>query len=158
MAPPTPLAWLYGSSTQGSADAFIQTTLATALAGQTTEVAQVREVQMEFTGAIPIAASQYEFEIGLKSAAAVSTLADKTVLFRYKWGVDFATSGAVTAPLIYRFTFDDQEGFYLVTDPIYVRFDTNGTSNTNTCYWRIGYELVKINANDRLTALTNALT
>lgn len=152
-----PLSWYYVQATQGSNDAFVQQSFSTALAGLTTQAALVREIWWELAGPVAVAGASYEMEIGYKTAAAVSTIYDKTVIWRRKRTVQLATSGVLWWDNVERVLFQDSEGFYLVSDPLYFRCDSNASGASNVFNLRIGYELVTVNANDRLTLLANAL-
>jgi hypothetical protein len=152
----TPLQFLWMSATQGSADAFVQSTVATGLYGQTKTAYLVRELVMEWPAAVN--AANWEFEIGIKTAAAMSNMADKTLLFRFKRQSLFTTSGGQVFDLHQRFVFSTDESFLFVSDPIYFRFDSNATSASNTAYLRMGYQQVTLNDVDRLSLLASSLS
>jgi len=159
MAANPPLQWLFGTLTQGSNDAFIQASLTTGLYGQTKIVYKIRELWIEWPSfGNMVSAETWEFELGVKTAAAMSNSADKTILWRRKKCVGFTTSGGILKDCVERFIFDDAESFYLTSDPLYARFDSNATSATSSLYFRIGYQQATLNDVDRLSIVAAALS
>jgi hypothetical protein len=158
MAAAPALAWLWATATQLSNDAYVSQSFATGLYGQTGIAYQVRELQIEIPGPLEVDSVSYEIAIGIKSLAAMPNISDKSVLYRRKRTIKFGTSGVFYWENVIREVFSSDESFYLVSDPAYLMFDTNATSASNTCYVKIGYQVVKLADVDRLTLLAASLT
>jgi len=77
------LAYVVGSVTQGSADAFAEAEIATALSGQTSRAFRVREIMVEFP-AFTTTASSIELTLTRRSMSAIPLITDRNVIARWK--------------------------------------------------------------------------
>jgi len=149
-----PLSYLRGTITQGSADAFVQSSITTGLDGETTLCYRVRHLIVEL--ALAEADSWIEVAFSRKSLSAAPTWADKHVVWRHIRQAAITTSGmAVTDNVVERFFNGDE--FLIVEDPFYMILDSNGTSASNAVRYSLGYEEVRIDADMRLDLLVTAL-
>lgn len=151
------LAYLTGTVTQGSNDAFAQGEIATALSGVTNFAYRAREILVEYTGTPANAAFNIEIAITRRSKTAMPVVTDRDVLLKWMLQSLFTTSGAHNFPRVNRFTFTEDDELLIVEDPLYVSIDSNAAVAAATANVRIGYERVSISAVDRLTLLTQSL-
>lgn len=151
------LAYLVGTATQGGADAFVQSEVATALTGISTFAYRVRELIFEIPTLAGANLSNVEVCLTRRTKAAMPNISDRDVIAKFKRQTLFTTSGSQNFPMIERFTYSEDDDLLIVEDPLYFQLDTNATSAANTAYVRIGYERVSISAVDRLTILTASL-
>lgn len=150
------LSYLYCTLTQGSADAFVQSQISTALTGLTTSCYRLRELLIQ--GAIPQAASaSWEITLSRKSMAAMPTILEPSVIHRWSRQASFTTSGLALVESTIRIAWTEEEAPIIVEDPIYAQLDTATTSASNTVYLRLGYVLESISQVDRLTLIANSL-
>lgn len=153
------LAYLTGSVAQGSADAFAQAEIATALTGVGNFAYRVRELLFELPNAAVIAAATDQIEVALsrRSKSAMPVITDRDVIAKIAFGRQFTTSGDSVTETVRRLTFSEDDELLIVEDPIYLLCDSAATALSSTFYCRIGYERVSISAVDRLTLLTQSL-
>lgn len=151
------LAYITGTATQGSADAFVQAEIATALSGQTQRAFRVREILFEFTAQHFANNSIREVCISRRSQTAMPNVTDRNVVAKNTTVAVITTSGAQVAPLVHRFTFTEDDDLLVVEDPLYLVLDSASTTLTNTVYCRVGYEVTNINANERLALALSSL-
>lgn len=153
-----PLSYITGSATQGSADAFVESQIATALAGQTGRAFRIREIGFEFVAQSPVAAGAvYELAISRRSQAAMPNVTDRNVIVKDKRIYGYVTSGLYALDYMRRYTYTEDDNVLVVEDPLYLQLDSAATTAVNTVYCRIGYELVNISANDRLALALQSL-
>lgn len=157
------LRFLYATLTQGSADAFIQANMATALSGQTKTAYRVREILIEW-GVAGSSQGQGVFNGGVwelcltrKTQAAMPVITDKSVIAKFKRASAITTSGASILDTISRYVYSEDDDLIIVEDPVYWQLDTAGTALTNVAQVRVGYQEVSISEVDRLTLITNSL-
>lgn len=153
------LSYLWTTLTQGSADAFVQASMATGLQGQTKAGYRIREVVLEGAGNSAFAQTGGTFEISCsrKSLAAMPVLTEKSLIAKWKWINSFTTSGLAVIQQTRREVFSDADNLIVVEDPFYWQLDSNGTSVASTVYVRVGYEIVTLSEVDRLTLIANSL-
>ena len=150
------LAYIVGTVTEGSADAFTQAEIATALSGQTARAFRIREILFE-TPIITPDASNFELVLSRRSQSSMPNITDRNVIAKLKVAKSMTTSGAVVQQIVQRLQFDEDDNLLIVEDPIYFCIDSATTSAALVGYVRIGYELVNINANDRLQLALQSL-
>lgn len=150
------LAYLVGAATQGSADAFVQAEVATALTGQNQRAFRVGEILFELSTALAFNAD-LQAVLSRRSKAAMPALTDRDVIAKWDLTTKLTTSGAVVTSRNVRFTFTEDDELLIVEDPVYLIVDSTGTGLANTVNCRIGYTSVSISAVDRLTLLTQSL-
>jgi hypothetical protein len=153
------LAYLTGTATQGSADAFVEAEIATALAGQNARAMRVREILFELPRLVPLNATIVEVSVAISRRAqtALPNVTDRNVIAKVSRQIVTLTSGVAMQELVHRVTFAEDDEVLLVEDPIYLDVDSTGTSASNVVRFRLGYELVNINANDRLQLALQSL-
>lgn len=153
------LAYLTGSVTQGSADAFAVSEIATALTGAGNIAFRVRELLFELPNAALIAAATDQIEVALcrRTKAAMPNVTDRDVIAKISLGRQFTTSGDSVVEGVRRLTFSEDDELLIVEDPLYLVVDSAATALASTVYCRIGYERASISAVDRLTLLTQSL-
>lgn len=152
-----PLKYTKGSITQGSADAFVQGSITTALAGVTGLCWRVRELVLEVPNGTA-AAANFEVAFTRKSFSAMPAMTEKSVIFRYKRSFSMTTSGASVLENVLRWSYpSDSADFLVVEDPVYVQLDSASTTLANVLSWSIGYEEAKIDESLRQALLIAAL-
>lgn len=152
------LAYLTGSVTQGSADAFAQAEIATALTGLSNVAFRVRELLFERPPlALSGAADEIQVALSRRSKSAMPLITDRDVIAKINVILALTTSGAALQSVVDRLTFTEDDEVLVVEDPLYLDVDSNSTALANTVYCRIGYERTNISAVDRLTLLTQSL-
>lgn len=152
------LSYLTGSVTQGSADAFAEAEVATALSGQSGLAFRVRELLFEVNPlTLTGAADVLELALCRRSKTAMPNVTDRDVIAKIAWGLSITTSGAALESGVFRLTYSEDDDLIVVEDPLYFDFDSASTALTGTAYVRIGYTVEKISAVDRLTLLTQSL-
>ena len=151
------LQYLTGSVTQGSADAFAQGEIATALSGVSNFAFRLRELMFEISAPSTVAAAIIEFALSRRSKTSMPLISDRDVIAKYKYQNVLVTSGLVRAQLVERQVFAEDDELLIVEDPLYLILDSNATTLTLTCYARLGVTRESISAVDRLTLLTQSL-
>lgn len=157
------LAFLSTTLTQGSADAFVQVSMATALTGLTKTSYRLKTLEWEFGQAWSAASgADYQFNLSRKSYAAMPTspMLEKSNIFAYRQGsIQLSAVGALLAPpRVGRYIWDDDDAPIIVEDPLYWQLDTASTSATNVVYVRAGYWVDSISEVDRLQLVANSLS
>lgn len=148
---------LYTTLTQGSADAFVQATVQTALEGLTTTAYKINRVTLEFAQAfVGASAANYEVALTRRSKAAMPNITDQDVMMKKALRESFTTSGMIILDGVIEYT--PAIELLVVEDYLYFQLDSNGTSVANTVYALIEYEIQRISEIDRLTLLTQSLT
>lgn len=150
------LSYLTASVVQGSADAFAQAEMATALTGLTNVAFRVREILFEFSAFGTVTSDQFLW-IARRSKTAIPAVTDRDVLAMHSLSYKFTTSGASSRKFVERLAFAEDDELLIVEDPLYLGIDSTATALTLTGYARIGYERVSISALDRLSLLTQSL-
>lgn len=150
------LAYLTGTVTQGSADAFAEAQVATALQGLSNVAFRVREILFE-RSSVGAASSTIALWLARRTKAAQPRVSDRDVLAMWNTTFQLTTSGAEERELVHRQVFSEDDELLIVEDPLYLGIDSGSTSQALTGYVRIGYERVSISALDRLTLLTASL-
>lgn len=164
MATKKALSYLWGTATQGSADAFVQLSMATGLSGQTRTAYQIHEIMIEWglaqvaaSGAIPGVTSLIELALTRKSLTAMPVITEKSLIAKFGKQVSFTTSGLSWASKVERYTYTEDDNLLVVEDPVYWQLDSVSTSLTIVAEVRIGYVPVSISDVDRLTLVANSL-
>lgn len=151
------LAYLTGSVTQGSNDAFASAEVATALSGIGNISFRVRELLFEVPRFAVGDDVEYQLAICRRDKTSFPLITDRDVIASLVLQRDRTTSGAYIWNRVYRYTFTEDDDVRIVEDPLYLVIDTDSTSAQNSGYVRIGYERANISAVDRLTLLTQSL-
>lgn len=153
------LAYLVGSATQGSADAFVEAQIATALTGIGNVAFRMRELLIELSSPNVLVGGNADLQVQLtrRTKAAIVNVNDRDLIAKIGLTGRFTTSGRWVAPDVFRQTFSEDDELLIVEDPLYLALDSTGTSAAQSAWVRIGYERVSISAVDRLTLLTQSL-
>lgn len=156
------LAYISGTLTQGSADAFVQLTIATALSGQTKTCYRLASLEFEL-GQVRSAASgaDYQFVLTRKSYSALPTspMLEKSMIYYTRLSTTQLTAvGFGYNDRTYTRTWSDDDAPIIVEDPIYAQLDSASTSVANVLYFRLGYWLDSISEVDRLQLVANSLS
>jgi len=145
---------IVGTATQGSADAFVAASVATALLGNPTQAARVKMITLEFDRlGTPSAGINLEMCLSRYTKAAMPTIIDNDVLFKRKVIADFVTSGGGIIDSIMRQSFSEDDNLLIIEDPIYLLVDSNASSLAHVVQVAIDYELVKISSDERVQLL-----
>jgi hypothetical protein len=142
-----PAGFLLATATQGSADAFAQTTITTGLSLIGNNAYQIRGIH--YAHSKLLAVDNVEMTLGLarRSKTATPNWTDPDCIWYYTKGTELATSGA----------FITESGgmwvppgpTYIVEDYIYLQIDSSNTSASNSVLIRIEYDLVRITDAER---------
>lgn len=151
------LAYLVGSVTQGSNDAYAEAEIATALQGIGNVSFRVREILFELPFVLDGDGEDIQIALTRRTKTAMPLITDRDVIAKYSRGVQLVTSGVIVENGVVRFTYTEDDDVRIVEDPVYLQVDSTATAATNTVYCRIGYERASISAVDRLTLLTQSL-
>jgi len=151
------MARFVGTATQGSADAYVEAEIQTALQGQTRNAFKVVSIQFEWINPNPAPAAAFVFEVALsrRTKTAMPNLSDNDVIVKWAGHNVVATSGGSQLESI--FTFIPVGDLLIVEDPLYFQVDSALTADANTFVMGVEYELVQISEIDRLTLLTQSL-
>lgn len=155
------LAYLPFTLTQGSADAYIQASISTALTGLTKTAYRMASLEIELPSLAIGASSDWQFSLSRKSFAAMPTsmYIEKSCIWYYRRQQYVATAVGIVYDVRSMFwKWSDDDAPIIVEDPIYGQLDTSGTSLTNVLYGRIGYWIDSISEIDRLQLVANSLS
>lgn len=149
--------FLSGSATQGSADAFVASEMATGLLNNNIAY-RVRAITYQWPAFVEVDA---DYAVGIfrrsVSAFPASLIGDRTVLDLRTKIVKITTSGSWITDQYDTYFFAKDLDLLIVEDPIYFAADTTGTSAANAFRVRILYEEVRLTDTQKLAALTESL-
>lgn len=153
------LRFIYGTATQGAADAFVASQITTALSGSSGIAYRVRELVLELSSPSIVVGGNADLQVALsrRTKTAMPLISDPDVILKQSFTHRLTTSGRWVIDLIKRFTYSEDDELLIVEDPLYLCLDSDGTSAVQVCSCRIGYEQVRISDVDRLTLLTQSL-
>lgn len=153
------LRYLYGTVTQGSADAYAQADITTGLEGVLNRAIRIRELLVQWPLAMigNVNAQNVELSLTRTSQAAMPTLASLGLFWRDQRRVAFTTSGAIWGSVVDRIKYDEADELLVVEPTIYFQIDSASTSASNSASVRIGYELVSIGELERLNLRLESL-
>lgn len=155
------LSYLPFTLTQGSADAFVQVSIATALSGLTKTSYRMASLELEIPKRVVSDGSDYQISLTRKSYSAMPTsqIVEKSMIKYWRETSTSATAaGFMVLPRTLLFTWGDDDAPIIVEDPIYAQLDSASTSVANVVYGRIGYWQDSISEVDRLTLIANSLS
>lgn len=156
------LSYLVATITQGSADAFVQASIATALTGLSKTAFRLKTIEIELGQARSVASgADYQFTLARKSYAAMPTspMLEKANIFALRLGAAQASAvGFSFYDRIITHTYTDDDAPIIVEDPVYAQLDSASTSVANVLYVRLGYWQETISEVDRLTLIANSLS
>jgi hypothetical protein len=149
---------LYGTVTQGVADAFATASINTALSASLKSGLLIKNIFIEQVTDVPAAIAanmQYEYAIARTVKAVMPTILDNDLLWKYKVETSIITSGAVLIPSVIQFApnFD----ILLIESAITFMIDTTGTGVTNNAVVRIDCEAVTVTDSERIAILQNSI-
>lgn len=152
------MARLYGSVTQGGADAFAIASIGTALSGQTRQAYNVQKLTVEVSAGMQFNANA-EIELCLlrRTKAAMVDIDDPDVLQKWKQTSNFTTSGAHDGKAVFE-TLPPDRTMIIVEDPIYWAIDSNATTATQNALIVIEFEIITLSEVDRLSILVESLS
>jgi hypothetical protein len=147
---------LQGTVVQGGADAFVQSSIVTALAGQSRQAYRVLGLHVEIDRFFMAAGANIEVAFTRRTKAAMPLISDVDVVHKFKWGMEFTTSGGFNQYAIGDWI--PAGDVIIVEDPLYVQLDSNATTGTHTVAWQLEYEIITLSEVDRLNLLARSLT
>lgn len=153
------LRYLYGTVTQGSADAFATSSISTGLAGLTRQAMRIREllVQWPVLSIASLNGSVVELALTRTVPTAIPTLASLGLIWFGSRISRFTTSGQAWGPLTERYTWAEDDENLVVEDAINLSIDSATTSGSNVALARIGFEIVNISELERLNLRLDSL-
>lgn len=149
------LKFLSATVTQGSADAFATTSVATGLANASLGY-KVRGITYQCPAFVETDCD-FQLQVVRRVPTAIVAITDRTLVHALDFNLIITTSGQQIYPRLREFWFDDNLDLLLVEDPIYFSIDSSGTSATNAARVRIYYEEVRLSETAKLAALTESL-
>lgn len=158
------LQYLYLTLTQGSADAFVATSLSTGLTNTGTLAWRIRELLFELGAAGgaqnngAVGASGIDFGLARVEPAAALNITAKSLIYKYKQYNTLTTSGAIPEQQIITLQYGEDDGPVLVEDTIYGYLDSHASSLSNVVYVRLGLEQIKVTESERLVIQVASLT
>lgn len=131
--------------TQGGADAFVESSVATEIIPADGEgfLLTLVEVYFALSGLEQISADSYlEWAVTRDTKAAMPLFSDTDVILVDGFANALTTSGEVI--IKGRYDWVPPPGTILVEPLIYAQLDSGGTGQANTCYMRLHYQAVKL--------------
>lgn len=153
-ATPSSIRYLSATLTQGSADAFKETEMATGLSSLANFAYRIREIVWEFSSTNGAnGGANYELSLTHTTQAAIPTYLTRALIAKEKYMNQLVTSGAFTMPQIRRIQYTNEDNVLVVTESIFAQLDSAASSVANTVYCRVGYEVVTLSELERLNIL-----
>lgn len=149
---------LFGTVTQGAADAFVQGQINTGLSVASKDAYLIKAITLEFVTTALSTTDQSNYEIALSrvSKAAMPNTYDNDVLYKWKRATRLTTSGALVQDLVVVIVPDNE--IKVIEGIIYLDFDSNATGGVNQLVVRIDCELTTVSDAERISILQNSLT
>lgn len=145
------LKFLYGSVTQGGADAFAEAEIATGLSNVTRTAYRIRTLEW-LIPSLPGADSFVQVVLRRNSAAAIEISTNNAIIGSVQRSAELTTSGMTLQEVFpNRQVFDRDMELLIVEETLYLDVDSSTTGNVNTAAVRIGYETRTITENERLS-------
>jgi len=159
--PIKPAGFLIAKATQGTNDAFAETTIVTGLSLIGNLAYEIRGIAWTHTKLLAVDAVDLTISLTRRTKSAIATLVDPDVIFYQGTNVELATSGAFYAN--YTGYWKPLGPTYVVEDNLYLGIDSTSTSATNSVTIRIEYDIVRVTDSERnallsRTVLTTAQT
>lgn len=149
------LKWLIATATQGSADAFVEAEFNTGVGEGTRTALRIRRIEW-FLPNLPGADSNI-IAVLRRNSASATVLNSPAVIAAIQRTCELTTSGMNTVenfPNSQRYERD--EDLLIVEQSLFLDLDSNGTSASNACVVRIGYETRSVTENERLSILASS--
>lgn len=147
---------LVGTVTQGSNDAFAEASIVTGLTNLARAAWRIELIQFERNKTLVNAdGANYQFCLARASKTAMPNITDRDVLFKWRTGVAFTTSGAQPQELISAFAPNSE--LLIVEDTIYFTIDSDSTSTTAVGYVSIEVTQKNISEAQRLAILASRI-
>jgi len=144
------LKWLIATATQGSADAFVENEFQTGLSNVTRTAFRIRRIEWGLPLLIGADCS-FLVQLGRNSQAAITTTLGNPVINTVFRSMELTTSGMVVQDNSPWIAYARDEELLIVEESLFLRLDSTGTSASNSCACRIGYEQRTITENERLS-------
>jgi len=143
------------TATQGSADAFVQGSVATGLSGN--QAYNLRGIYWEITADMKsLDGVQYELGLSRRSKTSMPVITDTDLIWKLAWQQEFATSGMVSIPKCGYVRFEQEVP--IVEELLYGVFDSAATTVANVFSLRLDIELDTMQPIDRLNLIARSLT
>lgn len=152
------LKYLTATVTQGSNDAYVESSVPTGLGAVGNVAFRVRELYFLLPTLPNTNGADVQVSLHRKTSASMPLVTDRWLVYTHLRVVQFTTSGATIQDRSLRVTFTTDDNLLVVEDPIYFALDSTSTAATNTARVRIGYEQVRISEVDRLSLIAETLT
>jgi len=141
--------------TQGSADAFVQSSVLTGLSGN--QAYNLVGVAWQFASTVVDTNNvEYTWHINRRSKAAIALLSDTDIIMLFGFQMKLTTSGA---------SHNERAGYWkpevqipIVEETLYACLDSTSSSTANTVILRLDVELDTMQPIDRLNLITRSLT
>lgn len=147
--------FILASVTQGSNDAFAETTIPTGLSLIGNLAYQLRCVHWQTSAMLAVDATNIIVGLTRRTKSASSSWTDPDCIWLYRRDVELATSGAFTAESVGTYVFPGPT--YVVEDNLFLNIDSAGTSATNTALIRIEYDIVRVTDAERSALLARTV-
>lgn len=138
--------------TQGSADAFVQGVINTEIVPENGIGLRMTRLEMLKPYMPAVAAADRQWSITRDTKTAVANLSDPDCMYADGDKMVLVTSGAVHQKLREE---NELNSVFVVEPQIYIQLDSTATTLTNTFYFRLHYEEVKLSEVEILRLLNN---
>lgn len=146
--------FLSGSATQGSADAFVSTSLATGTGGLNVGLL-VRAIEVFLDSAVETDCD-ISAQLTRRSTTAIVRNNDRRLLWDYQERRLLTTSGLIRVVLPQYQSYSKDFGLVIAEDPIYMVVDSTSTSVANSAYFRIYYETIRLTDSEKNALLAES--
>jgi len=144
------------TNTQGGADTFNETSVATEILPENGLVYKITGIDFMLLNPMQTLAADFYIQWSLTrdTKTAAATIADPDSFLFDRLTLALTTSGAVLIPNVFRY--QNLNGLYIVEPTIYAQLQSATTGLTLVADWRVYYEEVKMNEIDILRVLNNS--
>jgi len=143
-------------TTQGGADAFVQTEEYTGISPADGLVWLIKRIEVSFTTACGLqgisADAEISFALSRETAVAVVEKNDSACLYKGGFVNSLTTSGQIEVPR--EFVYVPEDGLVIVGPSLFAQLDSTATGLTLVADWRIFYNSVKISELEILRMLS----
>lgn len=147
--------YLSMTTTQGDADTFAESSIATDILPENGVVYQITQIDFLLRNPMQALAADFYIQWSLTrdTKTSAATIADPDTFMFDRLTMALTTSGKVLIPNL--FTYKELKGLYIVEPIIYAQLQSLTTGLTLVADWRITYEEVKMSEVEILRVLNN---
>lgn len=148
--------WLGLTATQGSADAFVEASVATDIVPEDGLILKVNKLEFQITNSLAALAADFHifWSLTRDTKTAVADLSDGDTIVSDAVVFALTTSGSSVIPT--RFEYNYSSGLYLVEPLTYLQLDSSSTGLSLVMDCRIYYEEVRATEVEILRIINNS--